>query len=83
MSDDRVELGHGRCVRINGSIFQDGFINEIARHIAVGVGHVIGILRRNIGSDQKINQRMRLLGIGRVLGYCQVVEPQLRAFLRE
>src|SRR5215472_4324407 len=75
MGNDRIELRHRCRIWIYGSILQNGFIDQIARRIAIGVGHVIRILRRNIGADQKIDQLERFLRIGRILGDRQIVEP--------
>src|SRR5215475_13845841 len=44
MGNDRIELRHRCRIRIYGSILQNGFIDEVARRVAIGVGHVIRIL---------------------------------------
>ena len=81
---DGVELAHRRLVRIDGLVVEDRLVDEfLARQIAVGIGDEIRVLRRHLGLLQIVDECVRLGDVPGVLRDREIVEPQLRALLRD
>ena len=84
MGVDGVELLHHLGVGIDGTVFEHLLVDELlARQIAIGIGDEIRVLRGDLRLLQEIDERVRLGDVPGILRDREIVEPELRALLRD
>ena len=72
------------CVRIDGLVVEDLGIDQLlARQIAVGIGQEIGILGRDLGPIEIVDQLIGLGDMACIGRDRQIVEKHLRALFRD